>query len=387
MTAAIYETGAEPSPVRPRLPTGAEGTRAWCTVDLAALRHNAARLRARAGVPLVPMVKADAYGLGVDAVVRALGAPFHNEPAADDAPWALGVAAVQEGETLRAFGVSGRVLCTSPVLPEELARMAQAHLTPSLHREQDVLAWRALTAAPWHLAIDTGMHRAGVGWRQVPSLQSVVALHPPEGVFTHFHSADRPNGSRELQEARFRCALDTLALPAGVLRHADNSWAHVARSPSPWDLARPGIALYGSPSDSELGLRPVVHVHARVVDVHALEAGDTVSYDATFTADRARRIATVALGYGDGYRRALSNRGQMLLRGHRVPVVGMVTMDMTMLDVTDVPCEVGDVATALGAELDGAQCLSLDDVASRGGLSPYELLVGWRLRLPRVYLP
>ncbi len=387
MTAAIYETGAEPSPVRPRIPPGPEGTRAWCTVDLAALQHNAAQLRARAGVPLVPMVKADAYGLGVEAVVRALGAPFHDEAPTDQAPWALGVAAVQEGETLRALGVSARVLCTSPVLPSELSRMAQSRITPSLHRDADVLAWRALTDAPWHLAIDTGMHRAGLGWRHVAAMQTVVALHPPEGVFTHFHSADRPNGSRELQEARFRCALEALALPAGTLRHTDNSWANVARAPSPYELTRPGIALYGSPGDSVLALRPVLHVHARVVDVHDLEAGDTVSYDAMYTADRARRIATVALGYGDGYRRALSNRGQMLLRGHRVPVVGVVTMDMTMLDVTDVPCDVGDVVTALGADPDSSACLTLDDVATTGGLSPYELLVGWRLRLPRVYLP
>jgi len=387
MTAAIYETGAEPSPGSPCIPAGPEGTRAWCTVDLAALRHNAALLRARAGGPLVPMVKADAYGLGVEAIVRALGAPFHGETPAVDAPWALGVAAVQEGETLRALGVSGRVLCTSPVLPDELPRMAQSLLTPSLHRESDVLAWRALTDAPWHLSIDTGMHRAGLGWRHVASVQSVVALHPPEGVFTHFHSADRPNGSRELQEARFRGALEALALPVGTLRHTDNSWAQVARSPNPHELARPGLALYGSPGDSVLGLRPVVHVHARVVDVHDLEAGDTVSYDATYTADRPRRVATVALGYGDGYRRALSNRGHMLLRGHRLPVVGLVTMDMTMVDVTGVPCEVGDVATALGADLAGSGCLTLDDVAAMGGLSPYELLVGWRLRLPRVYLP
>jgi alanine racemase len=215
----------------------------------------------------------------------------------------------------------------------------------------------------------------------------VVAQHPPEGVFTHFHSADRLNGTRETQEARFRGALEALALPAGTLRHTDNSWAHVARAPSPFELARPGIALYGSPSNGALGLRPVVHVHARVVDVHELEAGDTVSYDATYTADRSRRIATVGIGYGDGYRRTLSNRGEMLLRGHRVPVVGLVTMDMTMLDVTDVPCEVGDVATVLGCDLEGTACLALDEVAGWGGLSPYELLVGWRLRMPRVYLP
>jgi len=385
MTAAIYETGIDQPQARRRPPAGPTGSRAWCTVDLDALRTNAALLRARAGVPLVPMVKADAYGLGVEPVARALGAPFHGAAPAADAPWALGVATVEEGESLRTLGASGRVLCTSPVLPEELPRMAAAQLTPSLHREADVVAWRHLTDAPWHLAIDTGMQRAGVAWRRVASVQAVVAQHPPEGVFTHFHSADRPDGSRERQEAHFRRALELLALSSTTLRHTDNSWAHLARSPSPWELARPGIALYGSPGDHALGLRPVVHVHARVVDLHDLEPGDTVSYDATYTADRARRIATVAIGYGDGYRRALSNRAHMLLRGHAPPVVGAVTMDLTMLDVTDTPCEVGDVVTVLGADPDSPAELTLDQVAAMGGLSPYELLVGWRLRLPRVY--
>jgi len=333
------------------------------------------------------MVKADAYGLGVENVARALGAPFDDEAVSPQAPWALGVAAVQEGEALRALGVRGRILCTSPVLASEMPSLIAAQITPALHREADVHAWRALTTAPWHLSIDTGMQRAGVGWREVPALSDLVARHPPEGVFTHFHSADRPNGTMELQEARFRAALKALALPAGTWRHTDNSWAQVARAPSPWELVRPGLALYGAPGESVLGLAPVVHVHARVIDLHVLEPGDTVSYDATYTADRTRRIATVALGYGDGYRRALSNRGQMLLRGQTVPVVGLVTMDMTMIDVTDVPCEIGDVVTALGADPGSEATLTLDAVAALGGLSPYELLVGWRLRLPRVYLP
>jgi alanine racemase len=396
MNAAIYEPSAVHDPDRTLAPAGADGLRAWCAVDLGALRHNAAVLRARAGVPIVPMVKADAYGLGVEAVSRALGAPFAtpcpipgvpHERAGDVTPWALGVATVREAEQLRALGATGRVLCTSPVLPEELARLAQARTTPALHREADVRAWRALTPAPWHLGIDTGMQRAGVPWREVEALRDVVAEHPPEGVFTHFHSADRADGTRELQEARFRDALARLPLPADTLRHTDNSWAHVARSPSPWELTRPGIALYGSPSDGPLGLRPVLHVHARIVDLRDVRPGDTVSYEGTFTATRATRIATIAIGHADGYRRAFSNRGVALLHGRRVPVAGVVTMDMTMLDVTDVPCAVGDVVTLLGTDARGSDVLTLDEVAALGALSPYELLVGWRLRLPRVYRP
>jgi alanine racemase len=261
--------------------------------------------------------------------------------------------------------------------------MREERITPALHTEADILSWRRLGELPWHLSIDTGMNRAGVAWNLAHELADVVAFHPPEGVFTHFHSAGDNELSRAAQEHRFADALRTLALPANTLRHVANSPALVAdasRSVCPtWDLARPGISLYGAPSVSELKLLPVLHVYARVVDVRHVEAGDTVSYDATWTAARASRIATVAIGHGDGYRRAFSNRGRMRLRGQSVPVVGVVTMDMTMLDVTSVPCEVGDVVTVIG------ESLSLDEVAALGQLSPYELLVGWRLRLPRVY--
>jgi alanine racemase len=361
--------------------------RAWCEIDGEGWLANVRRLREVAGVPLVLMVKADAYGLGVEALLR--GVAELTEP---DTPWALGVATVAEGEALRSVGWTGRVLCCSPVLAQEHAAMRTARITPSLHRAADIVAWCDAGDAPWHLAVDTGMSRAGIDWREVGALRAVVAAHAPEGVFTHFHSALAQDGSRVAQEARFRDALQLLALPPDTLRHAENSHALTARAErapvaAAWDLARPGLALYGSPSASALGLRAVLHVYARVIDVREVAAGDTVGYDATWTANRPSRIATVGIGYGDGYRRALSNAGEMLLHGHRVPVAGLISMDMTMLDVTDVPCEVGDVVTVLGrpAGDDNAPTLSLDEVASRGGLSPYELLVGWRLRLPRVY--
>jgi alanine racemase len=356
-------------------------------VDLAAVCRNARVLRARAGVPLVPMIKADAYGLGAVAVARALGAPFGDRTTpvpADEAPWALGVATPDEALALRAAGASGRLLCTSPPLEDELPELARARITPALHTASAIARWRTLTEAPWHLAIDTGMGRAGVDWRAVASVREAVGRHAPEGVFTHFHSADRPDGSLGRQEARFREALAALPLPASVLRHADNSAALAARAPSPWHLVRPGLALYGV-AHAPLPVEPVLHVYARVVDVRQLQPGDSVSYDATWTAARPTRVATVPIGYGDGYRRACSNVGVMRLRGRPVPVIGLVTMDMTMLDVTDVGAEVGDVVTALGTAPDGEGRLPVLDVAARAGLSPYELLVGWRLRLPRVY--
>ena len=169
------------------------------------------------------------------------------------------------------------------------------------------------------------------------------------------------------------------------LLHAENSPGIERQSPSPWSLARPGVFLYGVGGEEGSAVRPapVVSLRARVVEVRTIEAGDSVSYSATYHATERRRIATLACGYADGYRRALGNRGVALVRGRRATVAGVVTMDMTMVDVTAVPCEVGDVATLIGG--DGDELLDVNAVARLAEMSPYELLVGLRLRVPRRY--
>lgn len=355
--------------------------RAWVDVDLGALVANARYLRARAGVPLVPMVKADAYGLGAVAVARAL--------VAYGDPWGFGVATVAEGAELRAAGVDTRLVVFTPLLRDEFARARALGLTPVLHRGDDVRAWaRDAGGAPWHLDVDTGMSRAGVPWDQLDAaLLDAAAAHPPEGACTHFHSADRSDGTRAVQTERFLAAVAQLATRPRLL-HAENSPAVEASGPSPWDLVRPGVYVYGVSTVvvREAGApepAPVAHLRARVVDLRDVPAGEGVSYGATSRAERARRIATVALGYADGYRRALSNRGAAILNGRLAPVAGLVTMDMTMLDVTDIPCAVGDVATLVGAA-DG-RLLTVADVAARAELSPYELLTGFALRATRRY--
>ncbi|HEX6535414.1 MAG TPA: alanine racemase [Gemmatimonadaceae bacterium] len=349
-------------------------TRAWVEIDLGALRRNGAALAARAAA-ILPMVKADAYGLGAVPVARALERL---------APWGYGVATVGEGIELRSAGIGRPVLVFTPVVREELSAVRDAGLTPSLSSAGDVRCWAALSGGPWHLAIDTGMSRAGVRWDAVHALRDAVAACPPEGAFTHFHSAELDDASMPEQLARFEDAL--AQLPARPrLVHAENSAALARAERSCWSLARPGIFLYGVSSGPGARLRPepVVALRARVVEVRDVRAGESVSYDATYRADGARRIATLAVGYADGYRRALSNRGVALVRGRRVPVAGLVTMDMTMVDVTGVACEAGDVATLIGA--DGAERMDVETVAAIGGISPYELLTGLRGRLPRVY--
>jgi alanine racemase len=360
--------------------------RAWLDVDLGAVRHNAAQLRARAGVPLLVMVKANSYGLGATAISRALGAPFVDQPASPDAPWGLGIASLDEAESLRADGCTARIVCGTPLLPEELPRAQALGVRPALHRAVDISAWGALGNAPWHLAIDTGMSRAGVRWDAVAPLRAALASFAPEGVFTHFHSADESLASREAQDERFEQALAQLRdlLPSDTLLHRDNSGGIVSRtSGSPGQLARPGIALYAGMFADALGLRQVAHLRARIIDLRDVHEGETVSYGATWQARGTRRIATLSAGYADGYRRHLSNAGEVLVHGRRCPVAGRVTMDMTMIDVTDVPCAVGDIATLVGR--DGADELTTEAVATLGGLSPYELLVGLTLRVPAHY--
>ena len=349
--------------------------RAWVEVDLGALLRNGATIAAHAGVNIVPMVKADAYGLGAVAVARTLERLE---------PWGFGVATIAEGEELRRAGIVRPIVVFSPLSIGDFDAAVRANLTPTLGTRDAIERWRE-TRRPWQLAIDTGMSRAGVQWDEVDALLDVMWDCQPEAAFTHFHSAERGDETRALQEQRFEQALSRLPVRPTLI-HAENGAAVEHRAPSKWDVARPGIFLYGvtSGNDPEIRPEPVVAVRARVIDIRTIAAGEAVSYGATYRAPAPRRIATLGIGYADGYRRVLGNRASVLLHGRRARVVGVVTMDMTMVDVTDVQCEIGDIATLIGS--DGAERIDVTELADVGGLSPYEILTGLRGRLPRRYL-
>ena len=168
--------------------------------------------------------------------------------------------------------------------------------------------------------------------------------------------------------------------------HAENSPAVERSGPSEWDLVRPGVFLYGvgSGAGATLWPEPVASLRARVVEIRMIDDGESVSYTCTWHASGQRRIATLGIGYADGYRRALSNRGSALIRGQRAPIVGIVTMDMVMVDVTGIDCDVGDVATLLGR--DGDAAITIEEMGRTGELLTYEILVGLKLRAPRVYV-
>ena len=348
-------------------------SRAWMEVDLGALARNADALAKRAGVPLIPMVKADAYGLGAKPVAHALE---------QLSPLAYGVATVDEGVELREAGIERPIVIFTPLLHEDLDAAHRARLTPTLGYAKEIDAWEKY-GSPYYLSIDTGMARAGIPWREAADLDDTLKRFPPEAVFTHFHSPGLDDGSMDVQLARFAEALERLSIRPRVL-HTDSSAAIVRHDASPVHAVRPGIFMYGVGSNAELEPEPVVFVKSRIVEIRRVEAGDTVSYDATWAASRPSLIATIPLGYADGYPRGASNSGWGVVRDQAVRVAGRVTMDMIMLDVTDASAEVGDVVTMIGKQEGGAQ-IDVAGVAAAADISPYELLTGLRSRLQRVY--
>jgi len=366
-------------------------------VDEAALRRNLRRVKdaAGAGAALVPMLKANAYGLGVAAVLRMVRAEL-----APDELFGIGVAAVAEGEELRALGWTGRVVVFAPAPPQELARAAAAGLTLALSDLDAVRGWaRAARDAgrrlAFHAEVDTGMGRAGfpyaeaAGWGAAVEAEAADLLEW-EGCFTHFHSADEPDlAPTDEQHRRLRQALDALPPPRdGSVRrmvHSANSAASIRRNGFGGDVVRPGIFLYGGSAGPGAQPEPVVSVRARIALVKDVPAGWTCGYGATYTARRPERWGTLSIGYGDGLRRALSpGGGEALVRGRRVPVIGRISMDMTVVDLTEVPeAAAGDAATLIGR--DGGEEITLDQVAARVGTISYEILTGLGARLPRLY--
>ena len=339
------------------------------------------------------MVKADAYGLGLGPVVAALRA---TKAAAD--PWAFGVAAVREGEALRVLGWEGRVLVFSPIAPDEYAAAAAAALTLCLSEVEAVAQWattarRLGRSLPFHVEVDTGMGRAGLRWDQAAQWGADVVRAAGdavrwEGCYTHFHSADEPDlAPTDLQRERFLRAVGELpaSVQEGLVVHSANSAAALRRGAFGDDLARPGIFLYGGGVGAEESPLPVVSVRARLVLVRDVPAGSTVGYGATHVAREPERWGTLAIGYGDGIPRALAEGGgEVLIRGRRVRIIGRISMDMTSVDLTGVPeARTGDVATLVGS--DGAEAITVDEIASRVGTISYEILTGLTPRLPREY--
>ncbi len=359
-------------------------------MSAAALRANYARVRQAAGdtTHVIPMVKADAYGLGMREVVREL---------AGERPWGWGVATLAEGLRLRGdLGVQNRVVILAPLQEEELEPALAAGLDMSIS-SLDALAavsaaaQRLRATARVHVDVDTGMGRTGFDWREADAWIPGVAEAVGEWVdwvacFTHLHSAEDDIESVHEQWSRFQGVLSAArARNGGLMVHVLNSAGTFAVPEHACDAVRPGIFLYGGKVGSaHPAPEPVVSLRARVGHVRDAVAGTSLGYGATHVASGPERWATLCIGYGDGLPRALGNRGSALLGGRRVPIIGRISMDLTVVDITGVTgVRVGDVATLLGAE--GREEILLDDVAELAGTISYEILTGFTERLPRVW--
>ncbi len=365
--------------------------RAWIEVNASALRANFDAIRARIGArtAIIPMVKADAYGLGAAWAVQQL------EPLG---PWGFGVAAASEGAALRRLGVTRPIIVFSPLTAEGMAEAARHRLTVSISDLPALQHWAALAAQSesldFHLEIDTGMGRAGFDWRETGVWAPPVRALCSEavrwtGVYTHFHGADAAERApTAAQWERFHDAIAQLPVSSeNLMVHAANSAAATRWPEYAADAVRPGIFLYGGhPARGRPDApapQPVVSVSARVVLVRAVPPGSTVGYGATHAARSPAVWATVGIGYGDGWPRRLGNRGAALVRGHRVRVIGRISMDLTVVDVTGVAgVQSGDEVTFIGR--DGDEEITLDDVAAEADTISYEILTGFTPRLPRL---
>jgi alanine racemase len=360
----------------------------WIEVDLDRLAANLAAIAAAAGGHhrVMPVVKADAYAHGAVACGKVA--------VAAGCRW-LAVAILDEALLLRRAGLTCDLLVLGFTPPEQCASAVAAGVTttifdPDTARALDEAGRRLGVRARAHLKIDTGMSRIGV--RPGPELQRLATVlravgHVEvEGVFTHFASADcdRPFTLRQLQA--YTSALDQLAA-AGLspaLRHAANSAATLDYQQAHFDLVRPGLLLYGYYPSASVGrhidVAPALHWFAKPAQVKEVEPGTAIGYGGAYTAATRMRIATLPLGYADGYPRALSNRGFVVFAAGRAPVVGRVCMDQLMVDVTAWPeVNAGSVCTVLGPGVNA------DQLAEQSGTIAYEILTGLSTRVPRVY--
>ncbi|UCG87402.1 MAG: alanine racemase [Gemmatimonadota bacterium] len=345
--------------------------RAWVEVNLANLLANARAVqRAAGGSPLLPMVKASAYGLGAVRVARALETLD---------PWGFGVATVEKGVELREAGISRPLVVFTPAAADQQEAYAAHDLVAVIDDPEVAAGWKL----PYHIEIDTGMGRCGL--RYDDARLAAVATARLEGAFTHFASADTQPETVDWQLSRFESAVERIG-KSGILLHAANS-AGAWRLARRLDLARPGIFLYGGRCGPDLPRpHPVVSVKARVVSLRRLPRGEPVSYGGEWRAPRETTVATVGIGYADGFPWTARGKAAVLVTGRRYPVVGRVTMDFIMIDLGSPPSavRVGDIVTVIGE--DGGEAISLDELAQWSGTISYEILTRLGDRLQREYV-
>jgi len=385
-----------------------EGRPVWAEISLKAILHNLRVIRRQVGAnrKVLAVVKSNAYGLGAVPISKAL------QKAGSE--W-FGVTCANEGLELRDAGIRKPILVLTGFWPGEEKRLIQNHLTPTVTRVDDLRyleraakslhtksSRKSSSPVRFHLKINTGMNRLGISADEIQAFAAALADSPHlqlEGTYTHFASAEDFTAEQtNQQEQLFRdclARLGALGISPGIV-HMANSGAICAR-PSTWvDMVRPGAILYGyhqsfdPPQKREevkgaMPLAPCLSLRARIISLREVPVGQAVGYAARFVTTRPSKIAVINAGYADGVVRARTNRGCALVRGLRVPLVGTISMDLTMLDVTDVPgVTLGDVVTIYGK--DGEAAIEVSDVAREIGTVTSDLLCALGRRVPKYYL-
>ncbi|NOY52444.1 MAG: alanine racemase [Deltaproteobacteria bacterium] len=361
-------------------------------INLQALRRNLQTVRNRIGETreIFAVVKANAYGHGAMEVGRVLQSEGISH---------FGVATLEEGTELRRNGITGSITILGGLLPDQFEGLFEYDLTPAVYNMEwaERLSRKAVRhrkTIPVQIKVDTGMGRLGFSAGEAPERIAAITDLPGlkiMGVFSHFAFADLDNPECVQAQSAALSRIQKTVGEKGIsipFWHLSNSGAVLAFPSALFNMVRPGIMLYGIAPSEDFSLQeplaPVLSWETRIIHLKEVPAGTPLSYGHTFVTGRPSRIATLPVGYADGYPRRLSNRAQVLLHGHRAPVVGRVTMDMTLIDVTGIhETALGDRVTLLGK--DGGEEITAWELARWNDSIAYEILCGIRRRVPRIY--
>lgn len=363
----------------------------YVTIDLDVISANFRAIAEKAGVPVMAIIKADAYGHGAIQVARQL----------QDSCAFFGVSSMLEALELRGAGITTPILILGHIQPEAFATAIRNGIRPSIFRWEDAkklseAAVQEGILAPFHLVVDTGMSRIGFQateeeadiCKEICQLPGIVA----EGLFSHFATADCEDLTKAKLQAEKFDNFDGMLKARGVeipIRHLDNS-AGIMNFGRHYELVRGGIVTYGMYPSSQvnpddLQLKPALNWRSRVTHVKTLEAGREISYGGDYVTTKPTVVATVPVGYADGYRRALSGKFYVLIHGEKAPILGRICMDQMMVDVTHIPnVKVGDTVVLIGT--DGEKTITMEEIAAAADSFNYEFVCGIGRRVPRYYL-
>jgi len=364
----------------------------WVEIDLNALRHNLLAIRKWVGpqIKILGIVKADAYGHGDSEVSRVL---------LNNGVEMLGIAILEEGIQLRDKGIKAPLLLLGGIFEEQIDTVIQYGLTPTVYdlKLAEVLSKRAYyfnTIMKVHVYVDTGMGSIGVKHDKAvefvkfaKNLKNLLI----EGIYTHCSSSDEKDSAfTNLQIKRFRDVLDALdASKACIpLRHMANSGAILGYPEAYFTMVRPGLSLYGLyPSadvSRDIGIRPVMSFKTRIIHIKDMESGDVVGYDRAYRITKPTRVATLPMGYADGYNRLLSNQGEVIIRSKKASIIGRVCMDQCFVDVTNIKdVSVGDEVVLYGRQ--AQESIPIESIAKQLNTIPYEVTCSISKRVPRIY--